>query len=220
MTEAQTEAHGKPLAAADRPEPVPAASPGRRLAAWLRAVVREPYESGLAPIVRKEFADHLTGTRFVILALLVAVTTVASLYVAAQTIRGAVGTGQLDEFVFLRLFTTSDGTMPPFVSFLGFLIPLIGLTLGFDAINGEEARRTLSRLVAQPIHRDAVINGKFLSGLLVIAMMLGVLWLLVSGLGLRLIGVPPTGDEVARLLAFYFITLIYAAFWLSVSVLL
>lgn len=201
--------------------PVPAVTPSQegRLSAWLRAVVREPRDSGLLPVTRKEFADHLNSVRFGILAGLVMVTTIASLYVAGRTIRSSVGSGQLDEFVFLRLFTTSDGTMFPFFSFLAFLIPLVGLTLGFDAINGEEARRTLSRLVAQPIHRDAVINGKFLAGLLVMALMLAVLGLLVSGLGLRMIGVVPTGEEVARLLAFFVVTLIYAAFWLGLSVL-
>lgn len=213
------ETSGQPAAPeAAIPSRPPAKGEGR-VAAWLRSVVREPIESGLLPVTRKEFADHMTSVRFAILAGLVLVTTMASLYVAGRTIRGAVGSGQLDEFVFLRLFTTSDGTMPPFFSFLAFLIPLVGLTLGFDAINGEEARRTLSRLVAQPIHRDAVINGKFLAGLLIIALMLAVLGLLVSGLGLRLIGVPPTGEEVARILAFFVATLIYAAFWLALSVL-
>lgn len=194
-------------------------APAGGFATWLQALVREPVDSGLLPVVRKEFADHLNSVRFAILAMLVVLTTVASLYVAAQTIRSTVGSGQLGQFVFLRLFTTSDGTMPSFFAFLAFLIPLVGLTLGFDAINGEEARRTLSRLVAQPIHRDAVINGKFVAGLLVIALMLAVLGLLVSGLGMRMIGVFPTGDEVARLLTFFIVTLIYAAFWLALSLL-
>ena len=51
--------------------------------------------------------------------------------------------------------------MPAFHEFLGILGPLLGIAFGFDAINGERAQRTLPRLVAQPIHRDEIINGKF-----------------------------------------------------------
>ena len=44
-----------------------------------------------------------------------------------------------------------------------YLGPLLGIAFGFDAINGERSDRTLPRLVAQPIHRDAVIIGKFVA---------------------------------------------------------
>lgn len=191
----------------------------RRLGLWIERVAAEPRESGLIAVFRKELADQLGGIRVLIMGLLIVLTTVGSLYVAARTIQDNVGSGRFDQFVFLRLFTTSDGTLPSFVFFLGFLAPLLGLAMGFDAINGEENRRTLSRLVAQPIHRDAVINGKFLAGSAVLAILFGVLSLLVAGLGLRLIGVPPSGDEVARLLAFYALTVLYSAFWLSLSIL-
>src|SRR5690606_7925086 len=43
--------------------------------------------------------------------------------------------------------------------------------------------------------------------------------LLISGLGLRMIGVPPSGEEVGRLLVFFLVTLLYVAFWLSLSIL-
>ena len=211
--------------AAVQPGPGDAAAPvegfAARLGRLVADLVREPYRSGLAPIVRKELADNLLGSRFMILAGLVVLTALAGLYVAAQTIRNNVGTGVFDQFVFLKLFTTGDPQrqLPSLVSFLAFFTPLVGLALGFDAINGEESRRTLSRLLAQPIHRDAVINGKFVAGLLTIALMLAVLALLISGLGLRMIGVPPSGEEVGRLLVFFLVTLLYVAFWLSLSIL-
>lgn len=175
--------------------------------------------AGLPAVVRKEFADHIRGWRMGILAALVTVTGLAALYVAAMTIRGAVAGAGTPSFVFLRLFTASDGKLPPFISFIGFLAPLLGLAMGFDAICGEHARRTLSRVLAQPIHRDALINGKFLAGVAAIATMLTALGLAVGGLGLILIGVPPTGDELLRLLAFLALTVVYVAFWLAVSIL-
>ena len=45
----------------------------------------------------------------------------------------------------------------------------MAIGLGFDLINSEHNRRTLSRILAQPIYRDALLFGKFLAGLLTIA---------------------------------------------------
>ena len=41
----------------------------------------------------------------------------------------------------------------------------MAIGLGFDAVNGEHNRRTLSRILSQPIYRDALLFGKFLAGL-------------------------------------------------------
>ena len=41
----------------------------------------------------------------------------------------------------------------------------MAIGLGFDAVNSEHNRRTLSRILAQPIYRDALLMGKFLAAL-------------------------------------------------------
>ncbi|CEP66403.1 Uncharacterized [Moorella glycerini] len=183
---------------------------------WWRQ--QEWFSGGLKTVFQKELADNLSSTRFTILVFLVAVAGVGAFYVAAQSIRQAAGEGD-PQFVFLRLFTTSGGSLPPFITFISFLGPLLGLALGFDAINGEHNKRTLSRLLAQPIYRDDVINGKFLAGLVVLTVVILALGFLVAGLGLLLIGVPPTGEEIGRLFIYLLVTIIYVAFWLSVSLL-
>ncbi len=48
--------------------------------------------------------------------------------------------------------------------FVGIVAPLLGVAFAFDAVNGERAEGTLPRLLSQPIHRDDVINGKFVAG--------------------------------------------------------
>lgn len=175
---------------------------------------------GLAAVVRKEFADHVSSWRMVILVLLLMVTGIGSLYTAAQTIRSVVGaTAATPNFVFLRLFTGGSTQLPPLTWFMAFLAPLLGIALGFDAICGEQNRRTLSRVLAQPIHRDAVINGKFLAGLLSVTITFVALLLGVGGLGLIMLGVPPTGDELLRLVAYGVLTIIYVAFWLALAIL-
>ena len=173
--------------------------------------------SGLSVVVLKELSDHLTSVRMRVLEWLVVLIAIAALYAAIQQIKD---TTAEDPFLFLRLFTTSRDPLPSFVSFLSFLVPLMAIGLGFDAVNGEHNRRTLSRILAQPIYRDALLMGKFLAGLITLAMCLVALWLLVIGLGLIFLGVPPGGEEVARSLAFLVIAVFYAGVWLALAMLL
>lgn len=174
---------------------------------------------GLFAVFRKELADHFSSRRFLILFALICVAGVSATYVAAQSIHGDISGDSKTGFVFLKLFTASEGMLPPFVSFIGFLGPLVGLALGFDAINNEQARGTLSRLLAQPIYRDSVINGKFLAGVVTISLMLLSIGLLLGGMGLRMIGIPPTFEEVLRLMSFLTLSVVYVAFWMSLSIL-
>src|SRR5262249_47009088 len=175
---------------------------------------------GLQAVFRKELADHFSSRRFVILFLLVLVAGLGASYVAAQSIREELGrASDSSASVFLMLFTASSGALPAYTTFIGFLGPLVGLALGFDAINGEQARGTLSRLLAQPIYRDAVINGKFLAGLATIAVMLVSIPLLAAGLGLPLVGQPPGLGDVARLVLFLAVSVIYVAFWMAAAIL-
>jgi len=171
---------------------------------------------GLATVTLKELADHLSSARMRVLEWLVVLTAVAALYGALQSIRS---TTAEDPFVFLRLFTDAQAPLPSFASILGFLIPLVAIGLGFDAINGEYSRRTMSRILSQPIYRDALLLGKFIAGLATLAISLTCLWLLVIGLGLLLLGVPPGAEEVARSLLFLLIALAYAGLWLAVAML-
>jgi ABC-2 type transport system permease protein len=171
---------------------------------------------GLSAVTLKELADHLSSARMRVLEWLVILTAFAALYGAIQQIKD---TTAEDPFVFLRLFTVAKPPLPSFVAILGFLIPLMAIGLGFDAVNGEHSRRTLSRILSQPIYRDALLLGKFLAGLGTLAISLVCLWLLVMGLGLVLLGVPPSGQEVARSLIFLLIALAYAGVWLAVAML-
>jgi len=167
-------------------------------------------------LYHKELADHLKSKRFMIILALVAITGITAIYAAAYGIRSAVEE-ENNSFVFLRLFTASGNSIPSFISFISFLGPLVGLALGFDSINGEINRGSLSRLLAQPIPRDTVINGKFLAGVSIISIMVFAMGLAVGGLGIIMIGVPPTADEILRILVFMILTIFYISLWLSIS---
>jgi len=172
---------------------------------------------GAGAVFIKELSDNISSVRMLMLELLIVLTAMAALYEAIDTLRQ--NTAE-DPFLLLRLFTVSRAPLPSFVAILGFLIPLMAIGLGFDLVNSEHNRRTLSRILAQPIYRDALLLGKYLAGLATIAISLTALWLMVIGLGLIFLGVPPGGEEIARSLAFLVIAIFYAGVWLSLAMLL
>jgi ABC-2 type transport system permease protein len=166
----------------------------------------------------KELADNFRSWRFFIILVIICLAALSATYTAAQTIIENVSRTPT-EFVFLRLFTTSGNTLPSFIFFLSFFGPLIGIIFGFDSINNERSRGTLSMVLSQPIYRDSLINGKFLAGLATIAVIMASIIIMISGMGYRLIGVVPGFAEVARLLIFYLVCLLYVGFWLGLGIL-
>ncbi len=172
--------------------------------------------TGLGAVIAKETADHLSSARMRILEALVFLTAIAAAYAAIRSIRATIGESP---FLFLRLLTFSQEPLPSFIALLGFLIPLVAIALAFDAINGEFNRRTMSRILAQPIYRDALLLGKFFAGLLSLTIGLISLWLLVLGLGLLLLGLPPSTEETVRMLGFLVATIAYGGVWLAVALL-
>jgi ABC-2 type transport system permease protein len=173
---------------------------------------------GIFTIFRKEMEDHFSSIRFLLISALIVMVGVI--------IASMVGMGIQEEskgmakptFLFLWLFT-STGKLFSFVQFIGFFGPLIGIFLGFDSINRERVSRTLSKLLSQPIYRDSVINAKFLAGVTIIAIVLVAIVLIISGLGIRLIGVVPGAEEVLRLVIYLIASILYIAFWLGISIL-
>ncbi|MEZ5217890.1 MAG: ABC transporter permease [Ilumatobacteraceae bacterium] len=175
--------------------------------------------SGWPIVARKEFADHVRSTRFLVLFGLVALAGLAAVHAATGTIRDAAQQTSGGPSVFLFLFTLSKNRLPSFHEFLGFLGPLLGIAFGFDAINSERSSRTLSRLVAQPVHRDEIVNGKFAAGMGAIGLAVGCVVCLVSGYGIVRLGLVPTAGDVARIVAYVVVLVAYIALWYGVALL-
>jgi ABC-2 type transport system permease protein len=171
-------------------------------------------------IVNKEISDHVRSWRFIILFGIIVLTCMGSMYTAMANISKAIKPNDPeDTFFFLKLFTVSDGTLPSFIVFISFLGPLLGISMGFDAINSEHNRGTLSRILAQPIYRDYILNAKFVAALIVISVLFFSLGLSVVGIGLVAIGIPPTAGEFMRIIFFLLMSIVYVAFWLNLSIL-
>jgi ABC-2 type transport system permease protein len=162
--------------------------------------------------------DHFSSTRFLLMSALIVMVGVITASMVGMSIQEELRGMTKPTLIFLLLFT-STGKLFSFVQFIGFFGPLMGIILGFDSINRERMQRTLSKLVSQPIYRDSIINGKFLAGVATIAIVLVAIVLIISGLGIRLIGVVPGQEEVLRLVVYVIASILYIAFWLGISIL-
>ena len=105
--------------------------------------------SQIATIAGKEFRDRIRNRWVLAVALIfTAFALVIAYFGAAQ--QGAVG------------FRSIEVTIASLVSLVIYLIPLIALVLGFDAIVGERERGSLDLLLSMPITRGELLLGKYL----------------------------------------------------------
>lgn len=170
-------------------------------------------------VFRKEFADNLLSVRFFVLLIVLGLVAIIAVSLAASSLRDAAEDASQTTSPFLLLFTQSPKELPSFVTLVGFLGPLVGIAFGFDAVNNERTQGTLARLVSQPVHRDDVINGKFVAGLTVIALTLAAVLAVVTGVGIVRLGVIPGPGDLARLILYLLLTVIYIGAWLGFALL-
>ena len=173
---------------------------------------------GIKAVFRKELSDHFSSYRFVILFALIAMVSFITSYMAGMNLIESMKGAAKPRYIFLMLFNTT-GALFSMVQFVAFFGPLIGIILGFDTVNRERGDGTLIKIVSQPIYRDSIINGKFLAGVATISIMLISIVLVISGLGLIILGIVPGMEEIWRLFIYIIISIFYISFWLGLSIL-
>jgi ABC-2 type transport system permease protein len=217
------------------PAPGSRSTVGRPVEAAAIALPRvPPIPAGWRVIGAREFTEQLLSVRFVVLIVILGITGAGLTYVLSGNIRDIAGQiqDQLTTFtgerfpLFLVLFSgtgsigSSGPALPSFATLVTLILgPLLGLAFGFDAISNERSEGTLPRLVSQPIHRDDVINGKFVASLSIIAFIVGAVMVLLAGVGIARLGIVPNGDSAVRIVLWWVFMVLYIAFWLALSVL-
>jgi Cu-processing system permease protein len=104
--------------------------------------------SQIGAIASKEFRDRIRN-RWVI-----AIAVIFTLFALAITYFGSAQQGEVG-------FSNIEFTIASLVSLVIYLIPLIALILGYDAIVGERERGSLDLLLSMPITRLELLLGKF-----------------------------------------------------------
>jgi ABC-2 type transport system permease protein len=174
---------------------------------------------GWQVVAGKELADNLHSVRFYILIALITFAGVVAVITATGNLRDAADEASQVASPFLLLFTISPEQIPSFTALIGFLGPLLGIAFGFDALNNERAQRTLPRRVAQPLHRDDIINGKFVAALGVIALTFATLVAVMASIGILRLGAIPSGEDVGRLVVYVLMATAYVGVWLGFALL-
>ena len=168
--------------------------------------------AGTFTIAEKELKDQLGSKRFLILFGFMILLSGLAAYQGVDFIKDNT------QATFLYIFS---GTQMSF-SFIQIMVmfgPILGMAMGFDAVNKERTTGTLSVLLGQPIYRDSVINGKFLAGASTLAVLgLGTIAITV-GLTIPMLGYGPTVSEALKIVTLAGLTLLYLIFWLSIGML-
>lgn len=173
---------------------------------------------GTQEVFIKELSDHLGSVRLYIVALLIYILGFSMSFIAIRTLRLEFvrSTGN---FLFLKLFTIENGMIPSFLGFIALFGPLIGLIMVFDGINREHSQGTLGLVLSQPVHRDSLINGKFLAASTNIALILTGAFTLIVGIGIISFGAIPSLEESLRIVCFQIVSVIYLSFWVGIGLL-
>lgn len=175
----------------------------------------------MAALIRKELADHFGAARLALITALIFMGALIGAFLAGEGVKNMLAQGagaELECRAFLTLFSASAAGLPIF-SLLALMGPIWAMALGFDALNRERAQGALSKLLSQPLSRFDLLLGKYLAGFLVIALMSGALFLIISGLGLAVVGLVPEGEETLRLIVFWLASVVYLGFWLAAAIL-
>ena len=168
--------------------------------------------AGTFTVAAKELRDQFGSKRFLILFAVVLLLSTLTAYQGVDYIRNNEAAG------FVNIFSGSRFGFS-FIQIMVFFGPLLGLALGFDAINKERANGTLSILLGQPIFRDSVLNGKFLAGAAALSTISVGTIVILSSLAIPMLGFGPTGAEALKIMTLTLLTVLYLVFWLTLGIL-
>jgi ABC-2 type transport system permease protein len=168
--------------------------------------------AGSLTVCRKELADVLGSKRYIVLFALIFLMSTMSAYQGAQFISNN------SRASFLAIFYGSQFGFS-FTTLMYLFGPILGLALGFDAINKERASGSLSVTLCQPIYRDSIINGKILAATASLSLLVVSTIGIMCGVAVSILGFGPSLAEVSKIGVFMLLTVVYLAFWLCLGVL-
>jgi ABC-2 type transport system permease protein len=168
--------------------------------------------AGTLTVATKELKDQFGSRRFLILFGFMVLLSALAAYQGVDYIKNNTSASFNYIFTGARMSFSFNQIMVLFG-------PILGMALGFDAINKERTTGTLSMLLGQPIYRDSVVNGKFLAGAAALATLSTGTIAIMCGVTIPLLGFGPTLAELSKILVLAIVTVVYLVFWLSLGML-
>lgn len=149
----------------------------------------------LATIVRKELKENIKSIKYWAIIALFVLLYLAGSYAVGFALRGFGGLALLARRARAVVQLTSSVT-----STMTYVAPLLGIALGFSAIAAERDKGTIRLLLARPIYRDDVVNGKVIAAVMLIVLAIGLSTAVAVPLSVILQGLNVTADDVVRLM--------------------
>jgi ABC-2 type transport system permease protein len=168
---------------------------------------------GLITITKKEFLDHISSRKFLLLfGTLLTVVTVSAL----QAADSYTSSQQQDQLRGVGA-TFALSSMVQNIMMVG---AILAVAISYDLINGERQRGSLKILLSYPVYRDTIINGKFLGGFATAVLV--AITTCVAGIGIFIgfSGAPQTSESIMRYVLFLGITVLYLMLFLGIGLLL
>ena len=174
-------------------------------------------------VARKEFIDHLTSRKFILILVLF-------LIISAYSMHGGIGdyNNRLENYK-EQISQVEEGEqsyMPEKPSILiifqrmrwqmPFLGAILAIAMGFDLITREKESRSLKSLLSHPVYRDEIINGKAVGGILALVFAIGIAFLVLFAM-LLLFSIVPNMDEFWRVILFGAVTVLCLLSYFSIA---
>lgn len=146
-------------------------------------------------IAQKEFADNLWSPRLIVL-----------LFIFLITL-----------FSYTHMTKSASGFVDV-VQIIAVIAPVIGITLGFDAVVRERKSHSLNVLLTHPVFRDTVITGKYLGAIVTLALVVFLAITVIIATSMIITGKMANFFEFGRLFIFGFLTFLYLLVFMAIGI--
>jgi ABC-2 type transport system permease protein len=180
---------------------------------------------GLFNVARKEFIDHITSRKFIIILALFLIISAYSMHDGMDYYNNRLESykeqiSQIEEEEgpvkwmpekpsILIIFQRMRWQMP-------FLGAILAIAMGFDLISREKESRSLKSLLSHLVYRDEIINGKAVGGILALVFAVGIAFLILFAM-LLLFNIVPDMDEFWRITLFGAVTVLCLLTYFSIA---
>ncbi|MCK4476308.1 MAG: ABC transporter permease [Methanophagales archaeon] len=184
---------------------------------------------GLFNVARKEFIDHLTSRRFIIILALFLIISASGMHEGinfynqqlesykeqiSQITEGPEGPvrgmPERPSIMLVFMFMSSH------IMMLG---AILAIAMGFDLVSKEKETRSLKLLLSCPVFRDEIINGKALGGTLALVFAMGTA-LLISLAMLLIFSIVPSMNELTAILVFGIASIVFLLAYFAIALMM
>ncbi|HJH27254.1 MAG TPA: ABC transporter permease [Methanophagales archaeon] len=181
---------------------------------------------GLFNVVRKEFIDHLTSRKFLIILALFLIISMYSMHAgigeyneALENYKERISQIEAEEGPGPQVMPKKPSILLVF-QIIYEIMPLLGailaIAMGFDLVTKEKESRSLKSLLSHPVYRDEIINGKALGGILALVFAVGIAFILLFAM-LLIFSIVPNMGEFARIALFGAVTVLCLLSYFSIA---